>query len=98
MLYSAWTEQFALHKTQQGGRVMSRTLNLCQHLLAQGRRFHRLGADQHALRTLTRLARLRELPSPIAEEAQGRLAELFLKQGKFARARRHLAAALAHRP
>ena len=77
---------------------MSRTLNLCQHLLAQGRRFHRLGADQHALRTLTRLARLRELPSPIAEEAQGRLAELFLKQGKFARARRHLAAALAHRP
>ena len=77
---------------------MSRTLNLCQHLLAQGRRFHRLGADQHALRTLTRLARLRQLPGPIAEEAQGRLAELFLKQGKFARARRHLAAELAHRP
>jgi Tfp pilus assembly protein PilF len=77
---------------------MSRTLNLCTHLLTQGRNYHTLGADSLAQRTLTRLARLRDLPAPVAEEAQGRLAELMLKQGKFAQARRHLAAALSHDP
>src|SRR5258708_4561500 len=77
---------------------MSRTLNLCDHLLSQGRHFQQLGVDHLALRSLTRLARLRELPPPIAEETQSRLAELLLKQGKFTQARRHLAAALAHQP
>ena len=38
---------------------MSRTLNLCEHLLSLGRRFHQLGVDHQALRSLTRLARLR---------------------------------------
>src|SRR5438552_18523059 len=77
---------------------MSRTLNLSEHLLAQGRNYHTLGADHLALRTLARLARLRDLPEHVAQETHNRLGELLLKQGKFARARRHLAAALAHDP
>jgi tetratricopeptide (TPR) repeat protein len=75
---------------------MSRTLNLCNHLLAQGRKFHTLGIEHRALRILRSLLRLREVPADVAEETQVRLAELLLKQRKFARARRHLAAALTH--
>jgi Tfp pilus assembly protein PilF len=75
---------------------MSRTLNLCEYLLAQGRKFHTLGVDDRAQGILTGLAGLRELPSHVAEEMQSRLAELLLKQRKFAQARRRLAAALAH--
>ena len=77
---------------------MSRTLNLCEHLLYEGRRFWSLGVDRHALRTFANLSRLGELPADIAEETQRRLAELCLKQRKFAKARRHLAAALSHDP
>jgi predicted Zn-dependent protease len=77
---------------------MSRTLNLCEHLLYEGRRFWSLGVDRHALRTFSHLSRLGELPADIAEETQRRLAELYLKQRKFAKARRHLAAALSHDP
>jgi Tfp pilus assembly protein PilF len=75
---------------------MSRTLNLCEHLLAQARKYHTLGVDHRAQRILTALARLRELPNHVAEESQSLLAELLLKQRKFARARRHLTAALTH--
>jgi tetratricopeptide (TPR) repeat protein len=77
---------------------MSMTLNLCDHLLSQGRHFHSLGVDERALRTFTHLARLRELPPGVADETQFYLAELLLKQRKFAKARRHLAACLAHDP
>ena len=75
---------------------MSRTLNLCEHLLAQGRNFHTLGVNDRAQRLLTNLARLRDLPADIAEETQSRLAELAMQQRKFGQARRHLTAALAH--
>jgi tetratricopeptide (TPR) repeat protein len=75
---------------------MSRTLNLCDHLLLQARKYHELGIDQRALRILANLSRLRDLPADVAEETQVRLAELLLKHRKFARARRHLTAALAH--
>jgi tetratricopeptide (TPR) repeat protein len=75
---------------------MSRTLNLCDHLLLQVRKYQSLGVDDRALRILGNLSRLGELPADAAEETQVRLAELLLKQRKFARARRHLAAALAH--
>jgi len=77
---------------------MSRTLNLCEHLLYEGRRYSALGVDRRALRSFGHLARLRDLSPDIAEETQLRLAELSLKQRKFAKARRHLAAALAHDP
>jgi tetratricopeptide (TPR) repeat protein len=75
---------------------MSRTLNLCEHLLAQGRQYHTVGALDRAQRILTDLARLRDLPAHVAEETQSRLAELLLNQRQFARARRHLAAAMTH--
>jgi tetratricopeptide (TPR) repeat protein len=77
---------------------MSRTLKLCEHLLYEGRRFWTLGVDRRALRTFGHLAVLPDLPSAIAEETHLRLAELLLKQRKFAKARRHLALALAHEP
>ena len=51
---------------------MSRTLNLCEYLLAQGRKFHTLGVDDRAQGILTGLAGLRELPSHVAEEMQSR--------------------------
>jgi tetratricopeptide (TPR) repeat protein len=75
---------------------MSKTLNLCDHLLLQVRKYQSLGVDDRALGILGNLSRLGELPTDAAEETQVRLAELLLKQRKFARARRHLAAALAH--
>jgi Tfp pilus assembly protein PilF len=77
---------------------MSRTLNLCEYLLYQGRRFWSLSIDRHALRTFSRLAVLPDLPSGIAEESHLRLAELYSRQRKFAKARRHLALALVQEP
>lgn len=77
---------------------MSRTLNLIRRLLARGRKLHKLNVDQDALLTLSRLAGFRELPAGVAEEVQRGLAEILLKQRKYPRARRHLAALLARRP
>jgi Flp pilus assembly protein TadD len=78
--------------------MMSPTLNLVDHLLARGRRFQQIGRPHDALRVLTRLAAFRDLPAPVAEEAQFRLGELQLRRRKYPRARRHLAAALRHAP
>ncbi len=77
---------------------MSKTLNLIRCLLAKGRKLHKLGVDGDALLTLSRLSSFRELPAGIAAETQRRLTELLLKQRKYIRARRHLAALLAQQP
>jgi tetratricopeptide (TPR) repeat protein len=77
---------------------MKETLNLLEHLLDQGRRYQRAGRHRDATRLLTRLADFRELPGEVAEEAQARLGELHLRRRRHARARRHLTAALGHRP
>ncbi len=77
---------------------MSRTLKLVDRLLARGRHFQRLGRPQDALHILTRLTGFRELAPTVAEEAQARLAEIQLGRKKYARARRHLTAALTHSP
>jgi tetratricopeptide (TPR) repeat protein len=77
---------------------MSRKLNLVDRLLAMGRRCQELGRDHDARHVLGRLAGFGELPAAVAEETQARLAELDLKRGRFRRARRHLTAALFHRP
>jgi tetratricopeptide (TPR) repeat protein len=77
---------------------MSTTLNLVDHLLARGRNFQQLGRVREALQILTRLAGFRELPAEAAEEAQVRLAQLHLRRRRYAKARRHLAAALMHDP
>jgi tetratricopeptide (TPR) repeat protein len=82
----------------QGGSAMNPTLNLVDHVLGMGRRYQEAGRTTDALRVLTRLAGFRELPAEAAEEAQSRLAELQIRRRKYGRARRHVAAALRHRP
>ncbi len=77
---------------------MTITLNLVDHLLALGRKYQEVGRFTDAEGVLGRLAGFRELPADAAEEAQARLAELHLRRRKYGRARRCLAAALAHRP
>jgi tetratricopeptide (TPR) repeat protein len=77
---------------------MQATLNLVDHVLALGRRYQELGRHRDALGVFTRLCGFRELPAAAAEEAQLRLAELHLKGRRFAKARRHLTAALRFRP
>ena len=74
------------------------TINLFDHLLETGRRYHELGRHRDALTVLTRLSACRDVPAEVAEEAQARLGELQLKRRKFKRARRHLTVALRHRP
>lgn len=73
---------------------MSMTLNLTDRLLAKGRNYQTIGRDRDALVTLKRLSGFRELPAAVAEETQARLGEIQIKRQKFARARRHLTAAL----
>ena len=77
---------------------MDATINLFDHLLAQGRRHQETGRFHDALAVLTRLSDCRDVPAEVAEETQARLGELFIKRRKFKRARRHLTAALRHRP
>lgn len=77
---------------------MSKTLNLAHRLLALGRKLQGLGLYVEALRLLTRLSGLGDLPAEVAEETHQRLAEIQLRRRKFARARRHLAAALSQQP
>jgi tetratricopeptide (TPR) repeat protein len=78
--------------------MMSTTLNLVDYLLNRGRYFQQIGHQREALRTLSRLAGLRELPAPVAEETQYRLGELQLRRRQYPRARRHLTAALRYTP
>jgi tetratricopeptide (TPR) repeat protein len=77
---------------------MSRTLNLAKRTLALGRNLHKLGCDGEAIRLLGQLAGWRQLPGELAEETQSRLGEIRLRYHQYAQARRHLAAALLHRP
>src|SRR6266404_5572710 len=77
---------------------MSTTLNLVDHLLALARRHQDLGRLRDAIDVLTRLLEFRELPAEAAEDAQIRLAEMYLKRRRFRKARRHLTAALRHKP
>jgi tetratricopeptide (TPR) repeat protein len=77
---------------------MSRTLPFADSLLSLGRRMQQLGRGRDALRILGRLSRLCDLPPEVAEETHARLAEIRLAHGQYRRARRHVAAALAHDP
>jgi Tfp pilus assembly protein PilF len=77
---------------------MSMKLNLVDRLLALGRNFQKQGRNYDARQILSRLSHLGELPAGVAEETQARLAEIHLKDNSFRRARKHLAAALSHRP
>src|SRR5262245_17787950 len=72
--------------------------NLIQMLLKRARHLHDLGVRAEAGRIFQRLMALGELPLGVAEEIQGRLAEIRFDQGRFRKARRHLTAALAYQP
>src|SRR5262249_42837306 len=78
--------------------TMSGTLNFIACLLSTSRNLRKLHQDQAALRYLRRLAALHDLPADVAEEAQVALAEIYLNQHRYRRARRHLTVALLSRP
>src|SRR5262245_20135069 len=78
--------------------AMSKTLHLVQGLLAQARRLHESGQHHRAANLFGKLASFGDLPPAVAEEIQSRLADVELRQGKYARARRHLRAAITHQP
>ncbi len=78
--------------------MLSTTLNLVDHLVTRGRHLQDIGRTRDALRLFTRLANFRELPESVAEEVQSCLGELQMRRRKWARARRHLAAALRQAP
>lgn len=77
---------------------MSKTLNLIDHLLRRARNCHDLGFDDEARASFERLASFRQLPAPVAEEVQVRLAEVCRQRDDRFHERQHLAGALAHHP
>jgi tetratricopeptide (TPR) repeat protein len=77
---------------------MSTTLPFYDRLLDQARRYQGLGLNHRAATLLEQLADFRELPGDVVEEAQHRLAQLAAEAERYPRSRRHLAAAIAHRP
>lgn len=77
---------------------MSKTLKLTDRLLAMGRNLQSLGRDRDALHILGRLIETRQLPVEVSEEAQSRLAEMLLRAGRYAQARRRLTALLTLKP
>jgi Tfp pilus assembly protein PilF len=77
---------------------MMPTLNLVEGVLAMGRRYQEVGRHRDAAAIFMRLSRFCDLPAEAAEEAQARLAEIYLKRRKYKQARRHLTAALRHQP
>jgi tetratricopeptide (TPR) repeat protein len=84
--------------TLHGGSAMSRMLGLVDSLLLSGRKQQQLGREGEALKIFKRLASFGDLPADVAEETQARLAEIHVGRGHYRKARRHLAAALAHQP
>ncbi len=75
--------------------MQANTINMAQALLDQGREFWEQDRYDQAMRVLSHLLGLRELPPKIAERAQFYLGDIQLGQGHYSKARRHLAAALA---
>jgi Tfp pilus assembly protein PilF len=78
--------------------AMMPTLNLVDGVLAMGRRYQEVGRYRDALAVLMRLSRFRDLSADVAEEAQARLAEIYLKRRKYKQACRHLTALLRYQP
>jgi len=77
---------------------MSRMLNLVDALLSKGNSLQALGREHEALHILTTLSGFHELPGEAAEMTQAVLGEMHLERGRYRKARRHLTAALQHRP
>src|SRR4051794_34853932 len=77
---------------------MNTTLNLAESLLAMGRELQEQGRTRDARLLFARLIKFRDLATHIAEEAQTRLAELYLYDKQYKKARRHLAILMCMRP
>jgi len=77
---------------------MSASLPFHHRLMDRGRHLQALGLQREAVCFWGRLADMKSLPADMAEEAHSRLGEMQLERGRHTRARRHLAAALAHQP
>jgi Tfp pilus assembly protein PilF len=74
---------------------MSITLKMSEELMDLGRRFRDCGRDQDALKAFGRIPHLGNMSADTALEAQLELARIYLRQHKFALARRHLNIVLA---
>lgn len=74
---------------------MQATINMAQALLEQGKGLWEQDRYEEATRVLSRLLGLRAIPAETAERAQFYLADMQLAQGHYAKARRHLSAAIA---
>ena len=77
---------------------MVATVNLAEELLAMGHRYRDEGRTAEAREVFIRLLDLRSLPQRLAEQAQRSLAELYLDEGNYGKARRAMSAALAANP
>src|SRR4051812_21630144 len=77
---------------------MSRMLQFFDGLLKKARHLEQLGLYHQASRLYQRLADMHELPDDVACDTQAGLGRVRLEQGRHARARRHLTAALVHEP
>jgi tetratricopeptide (TPR) repeat protein len=77
---------------------MGSTLNLSDCLLAMGRELQEHGRSRDALKLFGRLNRFRDLPPHVAEETKARLAELFIGEKQYRKARRHLSVLMCMRP
>jgi len=77
---------------------MGTTLNLNTCLLELAREAQSQGRTRDARNLLTRLVSFRDLPRPIAEQVHARLAEVFVAEKQFRKARRHLAVLMCLRP
>jgi tetratricopeptide (TPR) repeat protein len=74
---------------------MQATIQMAQALLDRGRELWNQDRIDEATQVLTRLLGQRSIPLQIAEQAQFYLGDLHLTLGNYAKARRHLAAAIA---
>lgn len=77
---------------------MSTMLNLTDSLLAMGRELHEQGRAHDARLLFERLVKFRDLGAATAEEAHIRLAELYLAERSYKKARRHLTILMCLRP
>jgi Tfp pilus assembly protein PilF len=77
---------------------MSKTLNLVDGLLEKGRHLQAIGRSHDALNIFGRIRGFKRLTGAAVEEAAARSAEIQLSHRQYGKARRDLAAALAHQP
>ncbi len=84
--------------TPHGGGPLTISIHLHDHLLANGRDFHRIGRTADARCVLRRLLAASDVAPPVRAEANSLLGELEFSLGNYRQARRHFAAVMGLRP